>query len=255
MSKLLGLPELASKHGQSLDNLAIYVHLLMAVLFVGWLGYFFYVLCRFRSTRNPKPDHQGVRNHFSNWIEGGVALVEAVLLVGFAIPLWALAVERFPTEDVVELKVVGRQFNWTTRYPGIDGRFGRQDVNLISPNNEFGLDRTDPAGQDDFDTFNEMRVPVNRNIIADITSLDVIHSFMVHAMRVAQDATPGLGIPVWFKPVKEGRYMITCAQLCGNSHYSMKAELWVVGQEEYDQWAEEKSAEKKAQGAPPVSYE
>jgi heme/copper-type cytochrome/quinol oxidase subunit 2 len=49
--------------------------------------------------------------------------------------------------------------------------------------------------------------------------------------------------------------MITCAQLCGNSHYSMKAELWVVGQEEYDQWAEEKSAEKQAQGAPPVSYE
>src|SRR5947209_13033280 len=96
MEKLLGLPVLASEHGKDVDNLIIYVHLLMIVLFIGWLAYFAYVLVRFHRSRNPKADYVGVKNHASNWIEGAVALVEPCFFSAWALPSWAKARVSFP---------------------------------------------------------------------------------------------------------------------------------------------------------------
>src|SRR5438034_6498538 len=109
MEKLLGLPVLASEHGKDVDDLIIYVHWLMIVLFVGWLAYFAYALPRFRRSRNPKADYFGVKNHASNYIEGAVALVEGILLIGVAVPVWARAVDRFPKEsESTVLRVVAQ---------------------------------------------------------------------------------------------------------------------------------------------------
>ena len=106
--KVLCLPVLASEHGKSVDDLIVYVHALMAVLFVGWLGYFLYALVRFRQSRNRKADYVGVKGHMSNWLEGGVAVVEAVLLIGFAVPLWAKVVSNPPSEkNATVIHVIG----------------------------------------------------------------------------------------------------------------------------------------------------
>src|SRR5207244_7038831 len=99
MEKLLGLPVLASEHGKDVDNLIIYVHWLMIVLFVGWLAYFAYALFRFHRSRNPKADYVGVKNHVSNYIDGAVAFFEVVLLIGVAVPLWAKAVDKFQDKN------------------------------------------------------------------------------------------------------------------------------------------------------------
>jgi len=89
---------------------------------------------------------------------------------------------------------------------------------------------------------NEIHVPVNKPVITYISSKDVIHSFKVIALRVTQDAIPGMRIPVWFKPIKEGRYQINCAQLCGVGHSSMAAGFLVVeSQEAFDKWLGSKS--------------
>lgn len=90
------MPEVASAHGKGIDELILYVHLLMGALFVGWLGYFILVLVRFNKRSNPKADYVGARTHASTYLEIGVALVEAVLLVGLAVPLWAKAVDNPP---------------------------------------------------------------------------------------------------------------------------------------------------------------
>jgi len=133
MRQLLGLPVLASEHGQQVDNLIIYVHWLMIVLFVGWLAYFAYALFRFQRSRNPKADYFGVKSHASNYIEGAVALVEGILLLGFAVPFWAQAVDKFPKEsDSTLVQVVAQQFAWNIRYPGKDGIFGKQDMHLVT---------------------------------------------------------------------------------------------------------------------------
>ena len=250
MDKLLGLPVLASEHGRQVDNLIIYIHWLMIALFVGWLTYFAYTLFRFRRSRNPKADYHGVRNHSSNYIEGFVALVEGVLLLGMAIPYWARAVDRFPSEsESTVVQVVAQQFAWNFRFPGKDGKFGRQDMRWVAADNAFGVDPNDPAGKDDVQTLNDMHVPLVKNpdgnyrpVIAYISSKDVVHSFKIIAMRVTQDAIPGMRIPIWFRPTKEGRYQINCAQLCGNGHSSMaQGFLTVESLEAYNKWLASKA--------------
>ena len=201
MEKLLGLPPVASEHGPHVDALIIYVHWLMIALFVGWLGYFAYVLIRFRRGRNPRADYFGVRSHASSYLEGAVALVEGVLLVGLAIPLWAKAVDQFPDKkQSTVIHVVGQQFNWNALYAGKDGEFGRQDMRFVNATNTFGLDPSDPRTKEDVQVtgLGEMHVPVNKPVICYISSKDVIHSFKLIAMRVTQDAIPGMRIPLWF---------------------------------------------------------
>jgi cytochrome c oxidase subunit 2 len=245
MSKILGLPVLASEHGQQVDNLIIYVHWLMIVLFVGWFAYFMYTLFRFRRSRNPKADYFGVRNHASSYIEGAVALVEGILLVAVAVPFWARAVEKFPKEsESTRVQVVAQQFAWNIRYPGKDGDFGRQEMQFVTADNPFGVDPKDERGKDDVQTLNEIHVPLvkgadgnNKPVIVYISSKDVIHSFKVIALRITQDAIPGMRIPIWFRPLQEGRFQINCAQLCGNGHSNMAQGFLIVeSQAAYEKW-------------------
>ena len=77
-------------------------------------------------------------------------------------------------------------------YPGADGIFGKRDVNLVDvATNPVGVDWTDPNSEDDIITVGELRVPVNKPVIVNISSKDVIHSFGLNQMRVKQDAIPG----------------------------------------------------------------
>lgn len=240
MEKFLGLPVLASEHGKNVDSLIIYVHWLMIVLFVGWLAYFAYALFRFHRSRNPKADYVGVKSHASTYIEGAVAIVEGILLVLVAVPLWAKAVGEghFPKDsESTRIQIVAQQFNWNARYPGKDGVFGRQDMHFVNSTNVFGVDYADPTAKDDIQVQQEIHVVVNKPVIAYISSKDVIHSFKIIAMRVTQDAIPGMRIPVWFKPTEVGTYQINCAQLCGNSHSAMTGgSLVVQTQEDFDKW-------------------
>ena len=242
MDKLLGLPILASEHGKTVDALIIYVHWLMIALFIGWLGYFAYTLIRFRKSRNPKADYVGVQSHAGSYIEGAVALVEGILLIFVAVPLWAKSVDKFPdASKATVIQIVAQQFQWNARYAGKDGIPGRQDMHFVTADNVFGIDPSDPAGKDDVQVMNDIHVPVNKPVIAYISSKDVIHSFKIIAMRVTQDAIPGMRIPLWFTPTKEGRYQINCAQLCGSSHSAMSAGgLVVESQEAFDKWVSSK---------------
>jgi cytochrome c oxidase subunit 2 len=253
----LALPIQASEHGRNVDNLLMYVHWLMLALFVGWLAFFLLAILRFRATRHPRANPVGVKSHFSTWLEAGVALTEAVLLIGFAVPLWAKMVSNPPApRDATVIHVMGRQFNWMAHYAGTDGVMGRQDLALSSAGDPFGVDRkNDSHALDDVVVQGNIAVPVNRHVLVHLTSMDVIHSLAIPAMRVCQDAIPGMSIPVWFKPTKEGEYKITCAQLCGNSHYGMYATLKVVSQGEYDKWLAAQSAKARAANAAPVNYE
>lgn len=243
MEKLLGLPVLASEHGQGVNNLIVYIHLLMITLFVGWLCYFLFALWRFNAKRNAKADYAGVKNHASSYLEVGVAGIEALLLIFIAVPLWAKAAGAFPkTSESTVVQVVAQQFNWNFRYAGRDGTLGQQDMRFVSETNIFGVNPADPAGKDDAQVLNEMHVPVNKPVIAYISSKDVIHSFKIPAMRVTQDAIPGMRIPIHFKPTKEGSYRIYCAQLCGNGHAAMAQGVLVVqSPEDYDKWLASKT--------------
>jgi cytochrome c oxidase subunit 2 len=232
------MPPDLSGQGAGVDRLIYLVHYLMGALFVGWVGYFFYVLFRFHKSRNPKADYHGVQHHASTWLEGAVAIVEGVLLLGFAIPLWAKAVEKFPGEkDSTVIRVIAQQFQWNGWYPNASNVFVKADRKLVSGENPFGWDKSDPNFKSNFRVLGELVVPVHKPVICYVSSLDVIHCFAIRPMRVTQDAIPGMSVPAWFQPEKEGTYQINCAQLCGNGHYAMRGTVKVVSQKDYDTWS------------------
>jgi cytochrome c oxidase subunit 2 len=223
MLNFLGLPVEASTHAAEIDNMIVLVHWLMLVLFIGWGGFFLFVLVRFRKGANPRADYTGAKGKFAKSTELAVAIVEVVLLLFYAIPAWATRVAQFPAESqAVVVHVVGEQFAWNVHYPGADGKFGRTDPKLVSADNPIGLDRTDPDAKDDITTINQLNLPVDRPVLVHLSSKDVIHSFGLYELRVKQDAIPGLDIPVWFIPNRVGEYEITCSQLCGLGHYRMR---------------------------------
>ena len=240
---VLGLPELASANGRAVDDLMVYVHWLMLVLFVGWIIYFGYVLFRFNAARNKKASYEGSKSKLPSYVELAIVAVEAVLLLGIAVPLWAKNVNQFPKpEDATVIQIMAQQFAWNVRYPGLDGKFGQQDMKLIASDNVFGVDPADPAGKDDIQLLNEIHVAVNKPVLIYLSSKDVIHSLKLVAMRITQDAIPGLRIPCTFTPTKIGRYQIECAQLCGGGHSAMAGGFVVVqSQADFASWLKSKS--------------
>ena len=260
MTHWMGLPALATAHGGQIDSLIGWTHIFMLILFLGWGGFFTYALIRFRRSRHPVADYTGVKSHASNYSEIAVAVVEAILLFAFSVPIWAARVDHIPAEsEALVVRVTAEQFAWNVHYAGPDGKFGRTDIKLIDvAANPLGLDRDDPAAKDDVTTLNQLYLPVNKPIIVKLTSKDMIHSFGVPEFRVKQDAVPGLTIPIWFVPNvttaemrtrtgnPEFQYEIACAQLCGLGHYRMRGFVTVQTAEEFQKWMDDNVKEQSA---------
>ncbi len=247
------LPTDISEHGYKIDRVIDIVHWFMAVLFVGWGAFFVYCLVRFRQKPGHQADPHEVKAKVSKWSEIGVAVFEAVLLIGFSMPLWAEVRAEIPADDdpnALHVKVMGEQFAWNFRYAGADGIFGRSAAEFVRDGmNPMGLDRSDPHGDDDIVSL-EFHIPTGKPIVAQLTSKDVIHSFSVPVLRIKQDTIPGMRIPISFtaKESGVGTYEVACAQLCGNNHYSMRALMIVQPQSEFDAWLIEK-------GKPPEEFD
>lgn len=238
--ELLGIPANASAQGFAIDSMLEMLHWFMLLLFVGWASFYFYCLWRFQKKKSPVANYEGVTGHLPTKLEGGILVLEVILLLSFAVPIWANRVDKFPTgSDVVHLRAVGQQYVWTFQYTGPDGKFGRRDIKLVSAANQLGLDRTDPDAFDDLVCSGEMHVPVNHPVIVDVMSKDVVHDYCIPNLRVAQDAIPGSDIPTWFTPIKTGTYEIVCAQLCGLGHYAMKGTIVIDTEADYKKWFNE----------------
>jgi cytochrome c oxidase subunit 2 len=219
------------------------VHWFMFALFLGWTLFFLFCLWKFRASNNPKASYQGVTNHVSSHLEIAMVIIEAVLLLGFAFPLWWERTDQFDEvqkTDPVRVRVIGYQFAFNYHYPGADGKFGRIDRSLVKTGGDPCIDPDDPNGYDDF-TSGILKLPVNRNAILQITSTDVIHNYSIIPMRIQQDAIPGRDIPMWFKPIKMLETNVVCGNLCGEGHANMKGIMEVISQKAFNGWAVEQS--------------
>jgi len=124
---------------------------------------------------------------------------------------------RFPEGDpaAVRVEVTARQWAWTFRLPGPDGRFGTVD---------------------DVVTLGELHVPVGRPVYLKLRSKDVVHSLYLPNFRTKIDAVPGSTTRLWFQAERAGRYEIGCAQHCGVGHYKMRGELYAEPPDEHAAW-------------------
>jgi len=271
MSGILILPKLASRQGEEVDRLLSATHFSMLALFAIWFGFLVVALWRFRRKRHPRANPTAVSPLLFLLVISVVLVDELGTLFGAAIPLWNKHLAAFPDEkEATVVRVTAQQFTWNVRYPGKDGKFGAQDISLIDDDNPLGFDPADEAGEDDATPpLKDLRVPLEaidadgdgkqdldelgrpkfKPVLIHLTSLDVIHSLKILPLRVCQDAIPGMSIPVHFTPTQTGKYMITCAQLCGNGHATMVGWLTVMDNEpkrgadgsitapgDFDQW-------------------
>jgi len=243
-TKLFNLPLNASTHADQVDQVIGAMHILMFVLFFGWLIFFTVVLFKFRRSKNKKASYHGTKSHFSTYVEVGVVCIEAAILLLLAIPAWGRIVVNPPlSKDRISIRVVAEQYAWNIHYQGLDNNFGTSKTSLISAENPVGLDRESDHGEDDILTINQLHIPVNRQISILLSSKDVIHSFFLPEMRVKQDVVPGHVIPISFTANKTGNFEIACAQLCGLGHYRMRGFFVVHTATDYDNWLAERRAE------------
>lgn len=175
------------------------------------------------------------------------ALVLTVLVV-IGLRNWFLFTGDAP-KTAMEVEVTGKQFNWIFRYPGKDGTFGKKYFRNIDDagDNTLGIIWDDPLSHDDIVT-DKMMLVKGRPVKLIIGSRDVIHDVGLSQFRLKMDAVPGIPTTMWFTPkytTKEMKeithnpdfvYEISCDQMCGNGHFSMRGVIDVVDQEEYDAW-------------------
>ncbi len=195
-------------------------------------------------------------NEGNSTMEVAWTLATVVMFVGLGIlarNAWAEVHFRGAAPGAMKVEVVGQQFQWSFRYPGPDGVFGRfKTVEQAQAQRNRGnqsaspwqLDATDPAGKDDIvlGPGSEMAIPVDREVELWIRSQDVTHSFFVRELRLKQDAVPGMVIKVHFTATRIGTYEIPCAELCGLGHYRMHTNLKVMAQADFDKWLAEQAA-------------
>lgn len=230
------LPQTISVHGHLIDKQVVNTLWITGViLIVAHLGLMYTI---WKSTKRDKAEYMEGNNRLElTWTVLTGILFVALNLIGQ--PVWAKMHLEPKPKDAVHVDVIAKQFGWMFHYPGPDGKRGSRVPAKINDatGNSIGLDEDEKESWDDAVT-NSLVVPVNTDIVVHITSRDVLHALAIQAVRIKQDAVPGLSVPIPFRieEGKEGKYEIACMELCGQGHYSMASSLIVLSQQDWQKF-------------------
>jgi cytochrome c oxidase subunit 2 len=226
------LPRDVSLHGATIDRLFMFILVLTGAVFIATELALFAFMWRYERRANRDPARF---THGSHSLEVVWTIVPTAVLLFIAIyQMNAWADQKMRRPDIpVTVEVMARQFEWRLRYPGKDGKLHtRDDIHVV----------------------NDLHVPVNEEVLIDLQSMDVLHSFFLPNLRVKQDAVPGMSQGVWFRALEPGEYDLVCAELCGWGHYKMKGRLTVQSRAQFEDWLAGKYAEQEAtQAEAPVA--
>ena len=135
------MPENASLHGASVDWLMRVNLIALGICFL--VSHLLIGIAIFRRSRKAH-----VPTAF--WMESVPMVLLCLLYAWMAISaqrLWALNRFEGASPGALQVEVVGEQFQWYFRYPGVDAKFGtvRPELAEAAAGNPLGLDRRDPA--------------------------------------------------------------------------------------------------------------
>ena len=265
--KILG--EAASDHGQKIDKMLLITLWVTGFTFVLTQGLLFWFAFKYQYSEKRKALYQPHNNKLEV-IWTVIPAIVLTVLVGFGLFYWFKITGEAP-QDAMEVEITGKQFSWIYRYPGKDGVFGRKyflnisdakdnalgliwaDTTVQRKDEEGNVTKTvalkaDKAAQDDIVETEKMMLVVNKPVKLIINSRDVIHDVGLSHFRMKMDAVPGTPTTMWFTPLYTTKqmkemnnnadfvYEISCDQMCGKGHYTMRGIIDVVTQQEYDAW-------------------
>jgi cytochrome c oxidase subunit 2 len=172
-------------------------------------GLILYVLIRYRSRTGQEISPDKIRQDRETW-RGPIltfTLMGIILAAVAAQTLIALPTYSNPPSSATSMnvKVTGQQFFFSFTYP----------------NNK---------------TSDVLVVPVGKEVVLSVTSVDVNHQFGIPSFRVKTDAIPGRSNVVWIQPNSVGNYTIQCFELCGVGHATMITTLAVLSQSAFASW-------------------
>jgi cytochrome c oxidase subunit 2 len=244
--KILGEP--ASDHGVLIDRMLYITIALTGIVFVITQVLLFWFAYKYQESDTRKAYYYPHNNRLE-LIWTVIPAIALTVLVGFGLFYWFKITGDAPKDSQI-VEVTGKQFGWEFRYPGKDGILGKKYFKNVDPanNNPQGQLWDDKANHDDVWMEQEMHLVVNKPVKLVINAKDVIHDVGLAHFRMKMDAVPGTPTTMWFTPKyttkqmaeKTGdpnfTYEISCDQMCGQGHWSMRGVIVVETQEEYDAW-------------------
>ena len=167
-----------------------------------------YSLVVFRRRKGDLTDAQHIEGNTN--LEITWTILPLFIVMAFAyLGAGNLAEIRRVDPNAMVVKVTAQQWSWSFEYPA------------------YGVTTT------------ELHIPNGKQILLQMTSRDVIHSFWVPEFRPKQDVVPGRITELRITPTLIGSYKVRCAELCGTSHAYMESPVIVSAQSDFDSWMAE----------------
>jgi cytochrome c oxidase subunit II len=219
---------------QYIDDTITLTFWITGAVFTAIVAFMAYCVFRFRH----KEGRQAAYNPENKKLEWWLTVVTAIGVAAMLAPglvVW----HQFVTvpAGATEVEVVGQQWQWSYRLPGKDGRLGTTDARNVGPENPLGLNRDDPAGQDDIVIENDdLHLVIGKPVKVLLRSIDVLHDFYVPEFRAKMDMIPGSVTYYWFMPTRTGTFDVLCAELCGAAHSQMRSKVIVQEEKDYHAW-------------------
>ncbi len=199
------MPVQASAQAVPIDwlwNLELMMISFLFALIVVPMGYSLVV---FRRKKGDTTDAQHIEGNTT--LEITWTIIPLFIVMAFAyLGAGNLAEIRRVDPNAMVVKVTAVQWSWSFQYP------------------DYGV------------TTDELHLPKGKQILFEMTSLDVIHSFWVPEFRPKQDVVPGRITELRITPTLIGNYKVRCAELCGTSHAYMEKLVIVSSQADFDSW-------------------
>lgn len=249
------LPVSASEHGVQYDSMFNITLIVTGIVFFITQAALFWFSFRYQSRPGQKPKFYAHNNKLEV-IWTTIPAIAMAILVVIGLKNWGTMTSEAP-KNAMMVEVVGKQFNWIIRYPGKDGILGKKDYrNINDVDNVLGMDWSDKNNMDDVVLQNgELHVVKGTPVKLIIGSRDVIHDVGLPHFRMKMDAVPGIITTMWFTPTVSTEemkeitgnpdfvYEISCDQMCGKGHYSMRGTVIVHNdQKDYDAWMAEQQS-------------
>jgi len=241
----------ASDHGEKIDFMMWLTIIVTGIVFLITQVLLFWFAFKYQYSEK-RTSYFFPHNNKLELLWTVVPAIFLTVLVGFGLFYWFKITGDAPKDSQI-VEITGKQFNWMMRYPGKDNVLGRKNYRLTdaSSGNALGVDWEDGASHDDIEA-SEMHLVVGKPVQLVINAQDVIHDVGLVHFRLKMDAVPGIPTTLWFTPKyttaqmkeitgnKDFVYEISCDQICGSGHYSMRGVIIVETQEEHDAWMADK---------------